>query len=78
MRSRGVALLSVVVLVAGISITCGDDPTSSPASPSPPTACTAGEIRLTVLSTTTGGGAQPVGLSGLNPPARHRVAQAAQ
>ena len=64
MRSRGGARLSVVVLVAGISITCGDNPTSSPASPTPPTACTAGEIRSTVLSTTTGGGAQPVGVSG--------------
>jgi hypothetical protein len=63
-RSLGGALLSVVMLVAGISINCGADPTSSPASPTPPTACTAGEIRSAVLSTTTGGGAQPVGVSG--------------
>jgi hypothetical protein len=52
------------VLVAGISSTCGDGHKSSPSSPTPLNPCTAGEIRSTVWSTTSGGGAQAVGVSG--------------
>jgi len=58
------ALLGAVVLVAGISSTCGDGTNSSPASPTPLTPCTTGEIRTTVWLTTTGSGVQPVGVSG--------------
>ncbi len=62
-RSTG-ALLWAVLLVAGISSTCGDGSNSSPASPNPLAPCTTGEIRSTVWSATSGGGAQPVGVSG--------------
>ena len=53
-----------VVLVACISSTCGDGHKSSPSSPTPLNPCAAGEIRSTVWSTTSGGGAQAVGVSG--------------
>jgi len=60
------------VLVAVISSTCGDGSTSSPSSPTGPP-CTAGEIRSAVSSTTFGGSAQPVGVSGGSFPARVTV-----
>ena len=50
--------------MAGISSTCGDGRTSSPSSPTPLIPCSAGEIRSTVSSTTTGSGVQPAGVSG--------------
>ena len=72
MTCRTGALLSAVVLVAGVSSTCGDGNRSSPASPTGPP-CTAGEIRSAVSSTTFGGSAQPVGVSGGSFPARVTV-----
>jgi hypothetical protein len=51
----------VVVLVAGFSSTCGDDPKSSPA---PAAVGTNGEIRATGSGTVFGGGTQPVDVSG--------------
>jgi hypothetical protein len=62
-RSRCGAHLWVVLLVAGISLACGDDPTS-PASPTRAAACTTGEIRVAGPGIEFGGGAQPVGVSG--------------
>ena len=64
MPCRTGARLWAVLLLAGISSTCGDRTNSSPASPTPPAPCTTGEIRATVSSTTSAGGAQPVGVSG--------------
>ncbi len=61
MRSRSGALVYIVALVAGVSITCGDDSKPSPASPSSPVSCTTGEIRT---PTFTINGTQPVGISG--------------
>lgn len=61
---RSGAFLGTLVLVAGVSSTCADAPNPSPASPTPLPSCTTGEIRSTVWSTTTGSGAQPVGVSG--------------
>jgi hypothetical protein len=61
MRSRSGALLYIVALVAGVSITCGDGSKPSPASPSSPVSCTSGEIRTPAFTIN---GTQPVGISG--------------
>ncbi len=65
MTCRTGALLAVVVLVAGVSSTCGDANKSSPVSPTNPP-CTTGEIRSADRSVTSTGypRLQPVGVSG--------------
>lgn len=65
MPSRTGALLWAVVLVAGISSTCGDDNTSSPVSPTTPP-CTSGTISSADASVVSTGypRLQPAGVSG--------------
>ena len=65
MTCRTGALLAVVVLVAGVSSTCGDGNKSSPVSPTNPP-CTTGEISSADRSVVSTGypRLQPVGVSG--------------